>query len=211
MQQEAGAPKQKAGAERRGYHHGNLREALLEAAEALITEHGPDNFTMADACRRAGVSTAAPYRHFEDRNALMEAVCMRAFDGLAAATGGAKAPFEEGSVEAILAGGKAYLGFALESPERFRLMFGRNPDLKSRPHVELAGRACFQNLLASVSAFLASRGQSGADPMPLALRLWSLVHGVASLAIDGPMDIIAPGNDPDAIIDESGRAILAAV
>ncbi len=196
---------------RRGYHHGNLREALLQAAEALIAEGGPDHFTLADACRRAGVSTAAPYRHFEDRNALLEAVCMRAFDGLAAATGDAKEPYEEGTVEAILAGGKAYLGFALENPERFRLMFGRNPDLKSRPHVELAGRACFQNLLQSVAAFLATRGRAGEDPMPLALRLWSLVHGVASLAIDGPMDIIAPDNDPKAIIEETGRAILAAV
>ena len=207
MQQEAEKPTPA----RRGYHHGNLREALLEAAESLITESGPDGFTMADACRRAGVSTAAPYRHFEDRNALLEAVCMRAFDGLAAATGGAKEAFPDGSVESILAGGKAYLGYALENPERFRLMFGRNPDLKSRPHVEMAGRYCFQNLLHSVSAFLATRGHAGEDPMPLALRLWSLVHGVSSLAINGPMDIIAPGNDPAAIIDETGRAILAAV
>ncbi len=218
LQQEAGKPSEKAKKEtakkesgRRGYHHGNLREALIEAAEALIAERGPDSFTMADACRHAGVSTAAPYRHFEDRNALLEAVCMRAFEGLAEATGSAKAPFEEGSEEAILAGGKAYLGFALENPARFRLMFGRNPDIKSRPNVEMAGRLCFQNLLQSVLAYLAARGHAGEDPMPLALRLWSLVHGVANLAIDGPMDIIAPGNNPEAIIEASGRAILAAV
>ena len=200
----------RAAAGRSSYHHGNLREALLEAAEALIAESGPDHFTLADACRRAGVSTAAPYRHFEDRNALLEAVCMRAFDGLGAATASAQAPFEPGSVEAILASGKAYLAYALESPERFRLMFGRNPELKSRPMVELVGRSCFQCLLQSVSLFLAARDRAGEDPLPLALRLWSLVHGVSSLAIDGPMEIIAPGSDPDRIIDSAGRAILAA-
>ncbi len=195
---------------RRGYHHGNLREALLHAAEALIAESGPDGFTLADACRKAGVSTAAPYRHFEDRNALLEAVCMRAFDALADATGSAKSQFPAGSIESILAGGRAYLAFAQADPARFRLMFGRQPDIKSRPLVEATGVACFQNLLDSVSAFLAERGQAEANPMPLALRLWSLVHGVASLAIDGPMEIMAPDKDPAEIIDEAGRAILAA-
>ncbi len=196
---------------RRGYHHGNLRETLLQAAEDLIAESGPDGFTMADACRRAGVSTAAPYRHFEDKNALLEAVCMRGFDALAEATGSAKNRFPMGSIDSIIAGGQAYLAFAQGDPERFRLMFGRKPDIKSRPLVEATGVACFQNLLESVSAFLAGRGRDEANPMPLALRLWSLVHGVSSLAIDGPMEIMAPDKDPAEIIDEAGRAILAAV
>ncbi|GAB5471488.1 MAG: hypothetical protein Kilf2KO_45180 [Rhodospirillales bacterium] len=210
MARQARAEQAETTTTRRGYHHGNLREALLVATEALIAEVGPDGFTLADACRRAGVSTAAPYRHFEDRNALLAAVCMRGYDALAVATGGAKASLPEGSVESILAGGRAYLGFALENPERFRLMFGHRPEIKSQPQVEQTGRACFVNLLDSVSAFLAKQGRPQEDPMPLALRLWSLVHGVASLVLDGPMDIIAPGRDPEVLIDEAGRAILAA-
>lgn len=193
---------------RRGYHHGNLREALLEAAEALIVEVGPDGFTLADACRRAGVSTAAPYRHFEDRNALLEAVCMRGFDALAEATGAAKCSHPLGTVEHILESGRGYVAFALEQPERFRLMFGRKPDIKGRPQVERTGRACFQHLLESVSAYLGEQGRAGEDPLPIALRLWAVVHGVASLAIDGPLDIIAPGCDPATVVDAAGRAIL---
>jgi len=194
---------------RRGYHHGNLREALLRATEELIAEVGPDGFTMADACRRAGVSQAAPYRHFADRNALLEAVCMRGFEALAEATGAAKEGHSPGTVEHILAGGRGYLAFALEQPERFRLMFGQKPDIKARPDVEQTGRACFQHLLESVALYLVAQGRGGEDPLPVALRLWSLVHGVASLAIDGPLAIIAPGHDPDGVVEAAARAILA--
>ncbi|MEO1192874.1 MAG: TetR/AcrR family transcriptional regulator [Pseudomonadota bacterium] len=204
------APSEKpaATAVKRGYHHGNLREALLVAAEELIAEVGPAGFTLADACRRAGVSTAAPYRHFEDRNALLAAVCMRGFEALARTTGEAKASLPPGTIESILAGSRGYLTFALENPERFKLMFGRQPDITSKPQVEQTGRDCFGNLLDAVSAFLEREGRGGEDPMPLALRIWALVHGVASLVLEGPLEVIAPGNDPGSIIDQAGRAIL---
>jgi len=193
---------------RRAYHHGNLREALIDAALDLIALHGPDGFTMADACRQAGVSTAAPYRHFADRNALLEAVCSRGFEQLGVYTTSAKEGEEKGSVASIVAGGLGYLQFALDHPALFRMMFVHDPDLRPRPVAEETGRACFSNLLMAVSEHFDMTGRGGQDPMPIALKLWALVHGLASLKIDGALKVIAPDAETEALIAAATAAIL---
>ena len=101
---------------RRGYHHGNLREALIRAALDLIAEKGPAGFTFADAARSAGVSSAAPYRHFRDRQALLADVARRGFELFEerfdrAWNGGRPDPFV--AFENV---GRAYLAFAREEP-----------------------------------------------------------------------------------------------
>src|SRR5271156_4886141 len=105
------------GFERRGYHHGNLREALVEAALVLIAEKGPAGFTIAEAARLAGVSPAAPYRHFRDAEALLAEVATRGFDQfrdrLAAALDASPASAPSQAPEAV---GRAYLAFAREEP-----------------------------------------------------------------------------------------------
>ena len=103
---------------RRGYHHGNLREALIRAALDLISEKGPAGFTFADAARAAGVSSAAPYRHFRDRDALIADVARRGFELFEAAlerawNDGRPEPFR--AFETL---GKAYLSFARFFPAR---------------------------------------------------------------------------------------------
>ena len=109
--------------EPRGYHHGNLREALIRAALQLIAEKGPGGFTFAEAARYAGVSPAAPYRHFRDRDELMSSVALRGFEQFAAAL--AKA-WDEGRPEPVAALdrlGRAYLDFARTEPAYYAAMF----------------------------------------------------------------------------------------
>src|SRR5689334_5766770 len=110
------------GMERRGYHHGNLREALIRAALSLIAEKGPAGFTFAEAARSAGVSAAAPYRHFRDRDELMADVARQGFARFAAMLATA---WEEGRPTPLVALerlGRAYLGFAREEPAYFAAM-----------------------------------------------------------------------------------------
>src|SRR5437660_11093814 len=108
---------------RRGYHHGNLREALIQAALDLIAKKGPAGFTFADAARSAGVSAAAPYRHFRDRDALIADVARRGFELFAAHLEHA---WNDGRPEPFAAlehGGRAYPAFARDAPRDSSAMF----------------------------------------------------------------------------------------
>src|SRR3569833_3808078 len=107
----------------RGYHHGNLKEALVRAALALIAEKGPAGFTFADAARWAGVSPAAPYRHYRDRDALLADVALRGFELFTEALIGA---WKDGSPDVLAAFdrlGRALLAFAKDEPSYYSAMF----------------------------------------------------------------------------------------
>src|SRR5215470_18090094 len=118
------AQKQSAVRAKKSFHHGDLREALIAATRELLIEHGPDGFTLADACRRAGVTTAAPYKHFRDKQEILEEIVARAFEELSEANAKAVAEKGRGTVEGITAMGISYLEFAVAQPAIFRLMFG---------------------------------------------------------------------------------------
>jgi AcrR family transcriptional regulator len=171
---------------RRGYHHGNLREALIEAALALIAEKGPAGFTFAEAARWAGVSAAAPYRHFRDRDALMADVARRGFEAFA---GRLEAAWNDGRPEpmrAFEAVGRAYLGFAREEPAYYVAMFESQlpPDLD--PELARAGEAAFAVLRRSAEALTATLPEAKRPPAAMvALHMWSLAHGIASLFARG--------------------------
>jgi AcrR family transcriptional regulator len=128
---------------RRGYHHGNLREALVNAALDLIASKGPAGFTFAEAARQAGVSAAAPYRHFRDRDALMADVAKRGFERFEARLAAA---WDEGR-PTPLAGlermGHAYLGFAREEPAYFSAMFEAGVPLNEHRELQEAGDRAF--------------------------------------------------------------------
>src|SRR5689334_13656632 len=111
------------GAGRRGYHHGNLREALIRAALDLIAEKGPAGFTFAEAARSAGVSTAAPYRHFRDRQALLADVARRGFELFEQRLNGAWSEGRPDTFRAFENVGRAYLAFAREQPAFYSAMF----------------------------------------------------------------------------------------
>ncbi len=171
---------------RRGYHHGNLREALIRAALDLIATKGPAGFTFADAARAAGVSSAAPYRHFRDRDELMADVAKRGFEQLAAELTRA---WDEGRPEPLAAFerlGRAYLSFARREPALYSAMFeaGLPPD--SDNELRLAGERAFEVLRGASEAIGALLPKNGRPPASMvALHVWSLSHGIASLFARG--------------------------
>jgi AcrR family transcriptional regulator len=181
------------------YHHGGLREALISAALQLVIERGAENFSLADACRVAGVSTAAPYRHFRDREELMAEVAARGFEALSENNMRAAEAHEEGSVEAIVAIGQAYLKFAVNQQSLFRLMFGQDPSLADIETVAEKGRVCFGKLIAQITRYCEINEIQG-DANAIALKMWTFVHGASSLLIDGKYDLMAPGTDINEMI-----------
>ncbi|MFL5335400.1 MAG: TetR/AcrR family transcriptional regulator [Geminicoccaceae bacterium] len=168
--------------ERRGYHHGNLREALIRAALSLIAEKGPAGFTFAEAARSAGVSPAAPYRHFRDRDDLMADVARQGFTRFEAMLARA---WNDGRPDALTAFGqigKAYLAFARTEPAYYSAMFESGLPLDAHPDLQQAGDRAFAILKAAADA-ICRRLPPVKSPPPLmvALHLWSLAHGIAAL------------------------------
>jgi AcrR family transcriptional regulator len=167
---------------RRGYHHGNLREALIAAALDLIAEKGPFGFTFAEAARAAGVSPAAPYRHYRDRDELIAEVARRGFELFAeelerAWNGGRPSP-----LAAFMAVGRAYLAFAREAPAYYAAMFESGVPAAVTPDLQDAGERAFAVLRQASEALAAGVPKESRPPsMMVALHLWSLAHGIAAL------------------------------
>jgi AcrR family transcriptional regulator len=173
--------------EDRGYHHGDLRRALLDAAEALMAA-GTDDPSLRAVARRAAVSHAAPYKHFADRHALKAAVAERGFAALGTAMREAAATEQDRPLRAI---GRAYVAFALDRPARYRLMFG--PEFAqgcAPPELDRAAQATFEALVATQT-----HADAPAGDRTTAVAYWSLVHGLATLLIDGRV-AVPDGTDP---------------
>jgi AcrR family transcriptional regulator len=167
---------------RRGYHHGNLREALIGAALDLISQKGPAGVTFAEAARMAGVSTAAPYRHYRDRDALLADVAKQGFEKfgevLEAAWNGGKPD----AASAFERTGRAYLAFARDEPAYFAAMFESGIPLDSNPELHEAADKAF-GVLRGASDHVSAAAPEGSRPPSLmvALHIWALTHGIASL------------------------------
>jgi AcrR family transcriptional regulator len=165
------------------YHHGNLREALLEAARKLIAEKGPAGFTFADAARAAGVSPAAPYRHFRDRDALMADVAREGFSRFEAMLAIGWAGGKPDALTAFQNVGRAYLAFARSEPAYYAAMFeaGLPPDASAE--MRAAGDRAFAVLRTAAEHLAATLPTNGPRPPALmvSLHAWSLAHGIASL------------------------------
>ncbi len=177
-----GWSRDESGRERRGYHHGNLREALIRAALDLIAQKGPAGFTFADAARWAGVSSAAPYRHFRDREALVADVARRGFELFAAALDRA---WDEGRPDpytAFEAVGRAYLGFARSEPAYYSAMFEAGIPLDADAGLREAADRAFAVLRKAAEALCALLPRESRPPaLMMGLHVWALSHGVASL------------------------------
>ena len=191
------------------YHHGELREALIRATRQLVEQRGAENFTLADACRVAGVTTAAPYRHFRGKQEILEEIASRGFEELGNRSTAMLAEKGEGTLEGIVAMGQAYVAFAVEETAVFRLMFGQQPSLKKAEHVLGAAHACFSKLIDQVALYC-KRNKVRGDTQQIALRLWTFVHGAASLLIDQDYDAIAPNIDVNQLIAGATPGLLAA-
>lgn len=172
----------KSGRGERGYHHGNLREDLVRAALDLIKEKGPAGFTFADAARWAGVSPAAPYRHFRDRDELLADVARRGYEefaeALSKAWDGGKPDFHA----AFDRVGKAYLAFARKEPAYYAAMFEAGVSPAANAALKDAADRAFSVLREAAEALVARMPAKGRPPaLMVALHIWSTTHGIASL------------------------------
>ncbi len=171
----------------RGYHHGNLKEALLQAALDLIGKKGAAGFTFADAARMAGVSPAAPYRHFRDRDELLSSIAQRGFEQFEALL---TAAWDDGRPDTLTAFervGKAYLAFASEEPAYYSAMFESGLPADANPPLMAASERAFAVIRAAAErlAALSPPGVPRPPAMMMALHIWSMSHGVASLFARG--------------------------
>jgi AcrR family transcriptional regulator len=166
----------------RGYHHGNLKEALLRAALDLIAKKGPAGFTFAEAARWAGVSPAAPYRHFRDREELISSVALRGFHQFEEALARA---WDNGRPDPFTAFdrlGKAYLAFARSEPAFYSAMFEAGVPLDCSPELRDAGDRAFGVLRTATERLVATLPAQHRPPaMMMALHIWAVSHGIASL------------------------------
>ncbi len=166
----------------RGYHHGNLKEALVRAALELIAKKGPAGFTFAEAARWAGVSPAAPYRHFRDRDELLANVALRGFEQFAAVLARA---WNDGRPEPFAAFerlGKAYLEFARTEPAYYSAMFEAGIPLETNAELREAGDRAFAVLRAATEQLFATVPAAKRPPvLMVALHIWAMSHGIAAL------------------------------
>lgn len=160
------------------YHHGNLREALIDSAAAVLESQGVEALTLREAARRAGVSQTAPYRHFKNKQALLAAVAADGFRMLLADLDAAAFPWDDDPGEAVTAIGSAYIRFATEQPERFRLMFGR----------DITERHLYPELTNATEEISSRIGGILNNPA-LGLGIWSAMHGLSWLLIENVADL----------------------
>lgn len=167
---------------RRGYHHGNLREALVRAALDLIAEKGPGGFTFADAARSAGVSSAAPYRHYRDRDALLADVALRGFEMFGEQL---ERAWDDGRPEPFAAFenlGRAYLSFARKEPAYYSVMFEAGVDIDADLELRQASDRAFAVLRSAAEKLCALLPREERPPAAMmSLHVWSMSHGIASL------------------------------
>ncbi|MGW1840543.1 TetR/AcrR family transcriptional regulator [Streptomyces sp. NPDC002067] len=180
------------------YHHGDLRAACLSAARELLEEGGGAGLSLRAVARRAGVSATAPYRHFQDRDALVSAVAAEGYRELAtslAAAHPAPATADDLAVVAV-----AYVRFAIEHPALFRAMFAEPCDPDNEERV-LATTVITEYVLDIVR-----RAFPAAEPVDaLATAVWALVHGLAFLHLDGKLDT----STPEIVAGQVGAAVHA--
>jgi AcrR family transcriptional regulator len=171
----------------RGYHHGNLKEALLQAALDLIAQKGAAGFTFADAARMAGVSPAAPYRHFRDRDELLTSIAQRGFEQFEAQLSAAWDDGRPDTGSAFERVGKAYLAFARDEPAFYSAMFESGVAVDSASGLMAASERAFGVIRAAAErlAALAPSGTPRPPALMMALHIWSMAHGVASLFARG--------------------------
>jgi AcrR family transcriptional regulator len=179
-----------------GYHHGNLRAALVEAALAILEAEGLPGLTLRKVAARAGVSHAAPAHHFPSLQALLTALATIAFDRFTHSMARARARARQDPSAQVRAAGRGYLAFARGHPALFRLMFSAGDLDWQDQALQAAGAAAFGQLQEISAPFADQLGLTGeADRRELERLIWASAHGYAHLAIDGKMP--ATGHPPD--------------
>ena len=189
------------------YHHGDVRNVLLQKAENILIDEGPTGLSLRRLARLTGVSEAAPYRHFDGKDGILAAVAISAFERFAQKLEDVAARIDTHE-DRIMALGAAYVGFAIEHPQHFRLIFGRErPPLDQYPELRDAADNAFdvlQRAVTSVDRKAEMTLTEAATAYNRALAARSRAHGIAILVIDG---MIAPPADIE--LDDFVLGLLA--
>lgn len=168
------------------YHHGNLRSALIKAAIPLLESQGPAALSLREVAKAAGVSHAAPYRHFSDKTALLEEIAARGYDTLTLACHKAQKRYTDDPAQQLVEAGIGYLMFVVEQPRVAHLMFGGMISLDGCGEVlKQSSATAFQSLIAIVTSGVQSNVFRSAPAEELTLAAWSMVHGLAMLITSG--------------------------
>lgn len=184
------------------YHHGNLRDALLSAAVDILEKDGVEGLSLRALAKATGVTQAAPYSHFADKDELLAAVAENGFQRLAfqMADDATGAPSTEARIEKLIA---SYIRFAQAHKALFQVMFGRElADLKKFPTLAMTAGKSYS----LISSALARRTQADVDTRFLTVTIWSLCHGLTTLIIDDKIDI---GQFGAASLDEFVKKTVA--
>jgi AcrR family transcriptional regulator len=193
----------------RNYHHGDLRLALVEEAETWMRRQGGWGFTLRELARTLGVSHNAPYKHFEDKKALLTALGERGFTRLAERLEREMSASDQDDIPTLIeAAAVAYVGFALEEPAAFRLMFGEELAGCDEPTFRGAADGAFSRLSEAVARGVRT-GCLRPDPNGgHAVSAWALVHGLSLLLIDRRLRPLDPGPAPDALVRAVARTLI---
>lgn len=185
------------------YHHGDLRTALLAAAEAELAERGIEAFSLRSVAKRAGVSHAAPAHHFGDSEGLLTALAADGFRQFLAAQAAREAVADPDAASQLVAAGLGYIDFALQRPALFRLLWGSSRPNFADADLAEASQASYRHLVDQVSA---AGGRSVADES----AIWAVAHGLADLLSAGRMMSVgsfAPA-ERDRVLAEILRRVL---
>lgn len=189
----------------RPYHHGDLRRVVIETAQAMLREEKGWQFTLREVARRAGVSHAAPYKHFPDKGTLLAQLATLGFDQLRGEIAGARArPLRSARAE-FIAAAKAYVHFGALNPSLYRLMFSGDVDKAAHAKLEEASAGAFAELLAILERGRASEAFKKQPVRGQAAAAWALVHGLTMLSIDGQLLAEKVGANP---LDAALAALL---
>lgn len=191
---------------KRGYHHGNLRQALVDACLALIEEKGPTGFTLSEAAREAGVTPAAVYRHFEGRDDLIAAAALQGYDIFGEAMENAYDKGQPSALAAFEAVGRAYLAFARRHPGHYVAMFESGISIQRTPELHSAARRAM-GVLERAAEDLGQHIPEDRRPPPqmFSAHVWAMSHGVVELFARGSPGTQSPFAPEDLL--ESGIGI----
>ncbi|WP_428563402.1 MAG: TetR/AcrR family transcriptional regulator [Solidesulfovibrio sp. DCME] len=191
------------------YHHGNLRQALLDAGERLLESEGTEALSLRALARETSVSHAAPYRHFTDKADLLAALAVRGFTRLTHALGICAREHPEDPRARYFASCRRYIELGRKHPAMYRLMFGQRPcGVGEQPELIEAGRAAFEALLASLASSKAA-GIFRDEPVErLAMAVWAMVHGLTELAIAGRLAPCGEDREEGRAVSESACELL---
>jgi AcrR family transcriptional regulator len=184
---------------KRAYHHGDLRRALLDAALAVIETSSPRALTMRAIAQRAGVTQAAPYHHFADKEAILAAVAEEGFAALGRALNEGRAAAGEDAIDRMRALGTAYIRFGTTHPSHYKVMFGERGTDVWPESLKVTSQAAFAPVVEELGALQMQGRVPQGNVLRLAVIVWSMVHGVVMLWIDGC--ISGPAGDVGSIAE----------